>query len=343
MDWLGVYEDFTDLPKQEQHRLFEAIKETLFPAPKIHSLLNEIREAKFSAGLACLHCGSHSVKRNGKYRGRQRYLCHDCHKSFNDTTGTPMAGTHKPNLWLQYFEMMIEGLTLPKIAERLNIHVSTAFYWRHKILNALRSLGNGQLSGIIESDETHFLESEKGRKGGIPHRDARKRGRKVEDENKEKRKRGISKEQVSVVVAYDRNGNIICQMGGRGRIKAEDIDKVIGGHIEASSLLCTDSATNFKKFAKMKGLPHEILPRGTHVSKSIYHIQHVNSFHSRLKRWMDRFQGVATKYIDNYMFWFRFLELHKKLEHSDRQKKMLLDTCRQANFMTVQQFKASVN
>lgn len=250
-----------------------------------------------------------------------------------------MAGTHKPNLWLKYFELMVEGYTLPKIVERLNIHISTAFYWRHKILNALRSLGNIQLSGIIESDETHFLESEKGRKGGIPHRHARKRGRKVTDEKKEQRKRGISKEQVSIVVAHDRNGNIICQMGGRGRIRAEEIDKVIGGHISPSSLLCTDSATNYKKFAKMKGLTHEILPRGKHVLKSVYHIQHVNSFHSRLKQWMDRFQGVATKYIDNYMFWFRFLELHKKLEHTDRQKKMLLDTCKRANFTTIQQFR----
>ena len=66
MDWLNI----ADLPVKEQHRLFEAIKETLFPAPKVQGLLGDIREAKFSAGLACLHCGSLSVKRNGKYRGR---------------------------------------------------------------------------------------------------------------------------------------------------------------------------------------------------------------------------------------------------------------------------------
>lgn len=50
---------------------------------------------------------------------------------------------------------MIEGYTLPKIVEQLEIHIITAFYWRHKILNALRSLGNSQLNGIIESDEAH--------------------------------------------------------------------------------------------------------------------------------------------------------------------------------------------
>jgi hypothetical protein len=43
MDWLNIYENFTDLPEKEQHRLFEAIKETFFPAPKVQGLLSDIR------------------------------------------------------------------------------------------------------------------------------------------------------------------------------------------------------------------------------------------------------------------------------------------------------------
>ena len=77
--------------------------------------------------------------------------------------------------------MMINGVTLPKIADSLEIHISTAFYWRHKILNALGSHGFNQLSGIIESDETFFRESLKGRK--FTHRKPKKRGEK--DENGE--------------------------------------------------------------------------------------------------------------------------------------------------------------
>lgn len=100
------------------------------------------------------------------------------------------------------------------------------------------------------------------------------------------------------------------------------------------------SAERPKGGLQLKGITHEVLPRGTHVSKKIYHIQHVNASHSRLKRWMDRFQGVATKYMDNYMFWFRFLELNKKLGDTDKQKKLLLDTCKLANFTTVQQLRA---
>ena len=44
---------------------------------------------------------------------------------------------------------------------------------------------------------------------------------------------------------------------GTGRVRAEEIDNVIGGYIHPSALLCTDTATNYKKFAKIKGLQHE--------------------------------------------------------------------------------------
>lgn len=253
MDWKKVYEKFDDLPKAEQFQLFKAIQDRLFPESRedIANMINDIREVRFSSGLACVHCGSVKVKRNGKYRSRQRYLCGDCGKSFNDMTASPISGTHHPHKWLKYFQMMVEGISLPKIAEELDIHISTAFYWRHKILNALRSLGFPTLKGIIESDETYFLESDKGKRK-IVHRKARKRGGVA-------KKRGISKEQISVVVAQDRNGNILSKVAGRGRTTADEIDLAMGNVLDNEVVLCTDSATNYKSFAKKKGIQHEIL------------------------------------------------------------------------------------
>src|SRR5690606_20519920 len=84
----------------------------------------------------------------------------------------PFSGSRYPEKWVKYIEYMVEGYTLPKIAEELGIHISTAFYWRHKILNALKSLGFDTLQGIVESDETFFRESMKGRK--VTHRKPRK-------------------------------------------------------------------------------------------------------------------------------------------------------------------------
>lgn len=81
--WLDVYEDFSKLSKSEQLALFEALKHDLFPEEldKINKLLKILREARFSSGIGCVHCGSTEVKRNGKYRSRQRYLCKDSRKS----------------------------------------------------------------------------------------------------------------------------------------------------------------------------------------------------------------------------------------------------------------------
>lgn len=335
--WKDVYEDFSDLTKSEQLALFNAMKQDLFPEEpdKITKLLKTIREARFASGMACVHCGSMSIKRNGKYRSRQRYLCKDCGKTFNDMTNTPFSGSRYPEKWVTYIELMVEGYTLPKIAKRLNIHISTAFYWRHKILNAIGSLGFNQLQGIVESDETFFKESMKGKRD-IDHRKPKKRGGRD-------KKRGISNLKIAVVVAQDRNGNMIARKAGTGRVKAEEIDSVIGEFIHPSALLCTDTATNYKKFAKLKGLLHETVNerQKQRVKKGIYHIQHVNNAHNRLKGWLDRFQGVATKYLDNYLYWFRWLDLGKDLAFDKRVEQMLISTCQKSNYKTVQMLRGA--
>ncbi|MFZ2452680.1 MAG: IS1595 family transposase, partial [Methylovulum miyakonense] len=50
------------------------------------------------------------------------------------------------------------------------------------------------------------------------------------------------------------------------------------------------------------------LSAGIRVLAGVYHIQNVNAYDSRLKTWMRRFHGVATKYLENYLGWRRGLE-----------------------------------
>ncbi|GKU84252.1 MULTISPECIES: IS1595 family transposase [Bacteria] len=325
-----IYAHFSDLTKDEQIQLFNLLKEDFIDNndADMKDAFTIIRETRFKEGLGCIHCGSVKVKRNGKYRDRQRYLCRDCGKSFNDLSNTPISGTRYLGKWAKYFQMMVEGYTLPKIAKRLKIHISTAFYWRHKILFALRSIGYQMLKGIIESDETFFKESLKGRR--TLDREPKKRGGRD-------KKRGISNLKIAVVVAQDRSGQVIAQKAGTGRVRAEEIDAVIGSYIDPSSLLCTDTATNYKKFALIKSLKHEPinLSKEGYVKKGIYHLQNVNNYHKRLKGWMDRFQGVATKYLDNYLYWFSFLQQSKKLAEKEQINQMLLSSCQNSNNITV--------
>lgn len=37
----------------------------------------------------------------------------------------------------------------------------------------------------------------------------------------------------------------------------------------------------------------------------VYHLNNINSFHSHLKKFMVRFNGVATKYLDYYVEYFK--------------------------------------
>lgn len=73
------------------------------------------------------------------------------------------------------------------------------------------------------------MESDKGKRS-ITHRKSRKRGGVAS-------KRGISNEQICVIVAQDRNRQVISQMAGKGRIKATEIDKVLGEFLDTSALL----------------------------------------------------------------------------------------------------------
>lgn len=47
---------------------------------------------------------------------------------------------------------------------------------------------------------------------------------------------------------------------------------------------------------------------GIRVLAGVYHVQNVNAYTSRLKTWMRRFHGVATRYLDSYLGWFRAID-----------------------------------
>lgn len=60
--------------------------------------------------------------------------------------------------------------------------------------------------------------------------------------------------------------------------------------------------------------------------KGLYHIQNVNNYHSRLKGWMQRFNGVATKYLDHYLSWFQFLDIAKLRSDNATVSKMSVES-----------------
>lgn len=322
MHWSKVFNQFSKLDDSEKFKLFRAIKESLFgdADPEPSTLVTNIREARFNKGITCVYCGCDKVRRNGHYRDRQRYICTSCKRTFNDLSHSPLAGTWYLERMIQYFDLLVKGETLKTCADSLMISMSTSFFWRHKILSALCANDFDYLSGIVEADETMFLESYKGTKN-IEFRKPRKRGGKA-------KKRGLSDEQVAVLVGIDRKDNIVSKVAGRGKTTANEVAVVLKDKIDSKAEFCSDAATNFKSFAKNENLKHRVInaSKGQRVLKGIYHIQHANSYHKRLKSWMERFGGVATKYLNNYLYWFYILEKCKSVEHYKKYKELLLNS-----------------
>jgi transposase-like protein len=247
---------------------------------------------------ACPHCHHGDAYKWGTSKGRQRYRCKSCHKTYNALTGSVLNGLRKPELWAQYSDTMTQTKTLRKAAEECGISLPTAFRWRHKMLKLSNLLMSKTLEGIVEMDETWFKFSEKGR-------------RDIGD--RKSRKRGTDKApKVKAVIGLDRSGHIVDKVMPHftlAQLKADFLPKLMGDLV-----LCTDGHINYEYLAGQEKINHVVLnaSMGERIKDKVFHIQTVNSYHMRLKQWLHRFHGVATKNLHKYMGWFRWFELNKK-------------------------------
>lgn len=200
---------------------------------------------------------------------------------------------------------MCEGFSIKKTAQECNISLKTAFIWRYKILDAFTvKREEVKLSGIIEADETFFRLSYKGTKNlsSLTSRMPKYRGGKAE-------RRGLSKDQVCVVCAIDRKGTTFSKVSNLGKISSNDLDTIYHNKIEGDAIFCTDSEKSYKQFIKKNKYKIVQIPRGKHKN-GVYHINHINSFHNNLKHFTDKFRGISTKYLSNYLSWVHIINMN---------------------------------
>ena len=293
-----LFESFRSLTDLEKAEFAQLIFNQMSTNMNLESLN---KEAKGAIRKHCPHCFGSSIFANGKQKGMQRYGCNTCKKNFSDSTGTALVGIHKKDLWIKYILHMFEGYSLDKCVKLVGISKQTAFDWRHKILSRLRHEAPEKFSGICEIDDVCFNYSEKGSKN--IERKPRKRGN-------DGIKQGLSNDKVAVLLSCDRTNRKDFQVIKKGRIRKSDLQKVIGKRLEKGTVLCSDSHRSFTGFAKENKIPLKkiVVRKGQHIVDKVYHIQHVNQMAQALRKWMIKFNGVASKYLQNYMNWFMMIE-----------------------------------
>ena len=253
--------------------------------------------------LRCPHCDADSrIVKNGKNRnGEQSYLCRACNRSFVAKRDTIFFGSHKSmQIWKKFLDCMVNLYSIRKTAAICDINTHTAFVWRHKVLDTLAKYSeSGRLKGVVEADETFFRVSFKGQRD-LP-RPPKKRGTPMKYD-------GQLKERVCVACALDREDNKVSLVATLGNISAEMLHDIYDDRIVRGAVLCTDGFKAYKTYAEDNygDIAHVVIDPERHKN-GVYHINHINAYHSHMKTFIQGFRGVSTKYLQNYLEWYNAL------------------------------------
>ncbi|MDO5517525.1 MAG: hypothetical protein Q4F66_08210 [Clostridium sp.] len=267
----------------------------------------------------CPHCGSIRFIRSGYYNGIQRYKCHDCRKTFSKTTNSLWYySKKKSNLWIQFTELFLEKQPLRKCAEILDVNLSTAFFWRHKIMSALQSNKN---TVDYTKRKNRSTKKSQGKEYSNPDENNLEiinphilRGDvfitysyfqesscnsiinfKMDFYRQEKR--------IYVVAARGIDDSMVIMPISRHHVFLDKFKNKVYERINKKSYMILYKADNLYYIAKNH---NKRLSRKNKSEES-----RIREFDKNASEWFGPFHGIATKYLENYMGYFVLYNLDK--------------------------------
>jgi transposase-like protein len=246
----------------------------------------------------CKACGA--VKR-GTNDGLTRYRCKGCGRSFNALTGTPLSKLKLRGRWILFAQSAMRGETLKVAAANCDVHIETVHRWRHRFLGlSARKARERKLGNTVQVDDMTTRASEKGNRA-LKGRESRERGGAQEPGGKD---------HVQVLAAIDSAGEILFKTFPTMNTGA--VRYALSHALQPGVTLVSDAAKCFSSAARKMGVRHIKLNISAGQRKrGIFHIQTVNNVHGAVRVFLAQYNGIATKYLDNYLEWFRLLRVTK--------------------------------
>lgn len=122
--------DLEALGTTGQAEILNYLEEVLVLGSFANEVTNEVKENRFSRGKVSPHCGHEEISRNGKFNGKQRYICKSCRRTFTDFTRSPRYNSKKDiNKWIMYTKCMVNSYSIKKCAQIVDISIPTSFFW----------------------------------------------------------------------------------------------------------------------------------------------------------------------------------------------------------------------
>lgn len=193
---------------------------------------------------ACPWCGSpHYVKRGRDGSGRQRFLCRGCARTFTDATMRIFSTTKLDrSAWMRFAECHVDMLPLRESAEKCGVCLKTAFFMRHRLLEAMAKRMPAfrvEAGGGAELDECFFRESFKGNRSrsesGMP-RKPRTRSQGTDGH-----------EKICVLTGINDAGDIFYEIAGRGGLDEAAARELLADKLAVGAIISTDRAHVYRR------------------------------------------------------------------------------------------------
>lgn len=257
--------------------------------------------AKWGRAPLCPACGRDGAWLDGSTAaGRARYRCPARGLRFNALSGTIFAGAKLPlHKIMRVVEVMCLNASLRLIELTCGVSHPTAFLWRHEIFSAV---GGWQdrvvLSGRVWIDEMYFADTRAPREPGS------------------RRRHGLSRDKVCVVVAIDSWGRAMAVVGENGKPSTRGIGAALEGHIKEGSVLvhdCEKAHNALVRKLKLVDERHKADPSDPVYLEQMALVNHLCSW---IRAYVDRFACMKSENLQAYLDWFVYL--HRVHRDADR-------------------------
>lgn len=77
--------------------------------------------------MQCPECGATHIRKNGKNKGKQNYICVDCHRQFIDVYAPPQG--YSDEVKANCLKMYVNGMGFRAIERVTGVHHTTLITW----------------------------------------------------------------------------------------------------------------------------------------------------------------------------------------------------------------------
>jgi len=340
-----------DLLKQ----LNKADLKDIFDSFDLGSTNNSYENVESLLQKECPNCHSLShIKKTKNNINLTIFKCKDCGRKFNILSQTPLEKTpYDWPVWVSILEQMLKNQSIKRITSHLKvsgivkrIDDLTVSAMENKIRNSFIGMPLPEMVGVVQCDEKHFKESQKGIRNPIDVLDlsgsSTRRGRR---RSKASKYGTMGPEFSTVCCSVDSKGHSIAKVLTMGHMEVEMFEDEIAPHFRDITFLCSDMNPIYTQYASIHKIPqyvcnsnyHKIMDKcSTKVQKAADYEQNkldyivgagimyydkmvnfrdtnkltingVNGYHSRLENYINHIaKGVSTKHLQAWVSFFNY-------------------------------------